>query len=412
MANETNPEMSAQEKADNFKNDVVKTANDNLETKATELTDEISKNTKSIDDVKTENISLQKQLDEMKNQAPAILKAAPKSEMAQMIREKADEIANLRKGDRVSLELKDWGNNANGVASAPYGDERVSDIKYDPNFMNRIRQHLLGGTTSQSGAIRHTFETAETDSTGNKAKGASATQSSVTLTDVHTPIQTIFNVLTLPQEQLDDIAMVESFLSTRLMGNLMDVEDVQLLRGNGTSPQYSGLADGARSFANAAARETYIGSIADSFGAAATVNLYDVITAVAAGMANENYVADKCFLNPIDYYALVLTQATTGEYKLHQTVSAGGEFMTIWNGVQIVKSPAQVAGVFTLVDSKQATQYWTREGANIEFGMNEDDFASNNISVRATLRGALTNYKAKGIVSDTIANFRTAISNA
>ena len=203
--------------------------------------------------------------------------------------------------------------------------------------------------------------------------------------------------------------MSESNLSTRLMANLMDVEDVQLLRGNGTSPQYTGLANGARTFADAAARETYIGSIADSVASAATVDEYQVITAVAAGMANTNYMADKVFINPIDYYRMVLAQSNTLEYRLSQTMAPNGEFKTIWNGIEFVKTAAQSAGTFTLLDSKQASQYWMREGAQIEFGMNDNDFAKNAVSVRASIRGALVNYKSNGIVSDTFANFRTAI---
>ena len=405
---------------DNLKNGIVekasKEANEALsqsvEATKSELNEKIETkaDASSVEELKAENVTLQKELDDVKTQVKSFninKMAKATNEFNEMLREKANEIANLKQGDTVTLELKDWGNNADGVASAPYGDERVTPIKYDPNFANRVRNHITTGSTSQSGGIRHTFETAETDSSAAKAKGAEATQSSITLTDVHTPIRTLFNVLTLPQEQLDDIAMVESFLSTRLMGNLMDLEDVQLLRGAGTGQQYSGLATGSRAFADAAAREAYVGPLADRFGTGA--NEYDVITAIAAGMANENYTAGICFLNPLDYYSMVTRKTTDNRYTLQTTVAPNGEYKTIWNGIELVKTAAQTAGTFTVID-KMATQYWMREGASIEFGMNANDFASNNISVKAIIRGALTNYNQRGIVSDTFANFEAALN--
>lgn len=373
---------------------------DALEAKAIELNEALE----------TKTMELQKQIDEvktMKNETLNIGKAKG-SEFQEMLREKANEISQMKEGGKVTLDLKTFTGSA-GVGSAPYGDERVSEIKHDPNFYNRVRNNILTGSTSQTGAIRHSFETAETDSSAGKVKGSAQPQSAVTLTDVHTPIVTLFNLLTLPQEQADDIEMIESYLSTRLMSNLMDVEDVQLLRGTGVGANYSGLATGASSFATAAARETFVGGLADQFGTAA--NEYDVITAVAAGLANRNFMADKVFLNPLDYYSMVTRKASTNEYVMAQTVAPNGEFMTIWNGVEIVKTPAQTAGTFTILDSKKSSQYWMREGSQIEFGMNEADFASNNISVRASIRGALTNYYAQGIVSDTFANFRAALNS-
>ncbi len=394
-----------------------------LEAKAAELNNEVS-------EVKSQNELLQKQLDDVKSEVKSFnvtKMAKPTSEFSEMLREKANDIASLKKGQSVTLDLKDFGSTS-GAASAPYGDERVSDIKYDPNFSNRVRQHLMTGSTSQTGAIRHTFEQNEVDTSGGKAKGSGSSSigstgstrtaitahvgSAVYLQDVHTPIQTLWNFLTIPQEQLDDIAMIESYLSTRLMANLMDVEDVQLLRGSGTGSNYNGLATAKRAFADAAARETYIGGIADSVASAANVNNYEVITAVAAGMANENYVADKVFINPLDYYAMVLSKDADRNYVLQQTMAPNGEFKTIWSGIEFIKTPAQTAGTFTLIDSKQATQYWLRDGSSVEFGMNDDDFSQNNITVRASIRGALTNYKSNGIVSETFANFATAIGTS
>ena len=385
--------------------EVAKVAADALDAKANELNESL---TKSNEDTTAKTEVLQKQIDDLKmeNKNNFAIGAPKRSEFSEQLRSKADEIVNLRKGSApVVLDLKTLTPSA-GADSAPSRDLRVEQIKYDPNFDNRVANHLVGGSTD-AGAIRHTFETAETDNTAPKVHGAIATGSAVTLTDKYTPIETIFNVLTLPEEAAKDISYVESYLSTRLMGNLRDIEDVQLLRGNGTSPNYNGLATAGLSFADAAARETYIGSLADSQGTGA--NNFDVLTAAMAGLANTNYYAGKVFVNPLDYYEMVLAKATTNEYVLAQTIAPDGSYKTFWNGVEIVKTPAQTAGTFTMLDSRAAT-YFTRMGSNIEFGYNDTDFAGYNISVRANVRGALVAYNPNGIISDTFANWKTALN--
>ena len=382
MDNKTNAEVAAQIKEatdtaiETKANEVVETTAAALEAKSVEINESL---TKSNEEATAQAELLQKQIDEIKmeNKNNFAIGAPKRSAFGEALRSKANEIVNLKKGDSpILLDMKTLTPSA-GANSAPSRDLRVEMIKYDPNFDNRVANHLTTGSTD-AGGIRHTFETSETDNTAPKTAGAIATGSSVTLTDIYTPVQNIFNVLTLSEESAKDISFVESYLSTRLMGNLRDIEDVQLLRGSGTAPNYNGLATAGLTFADAAARETYIGSLADSQGTGA--NNFDVLTAAMAGLANTNYMAGKVFVNPIDYYEMVLAKATTNEYVLAQTIAPDGSYKTFWNGVEIVKTPAQTAGTFTILDMRAAT-YFQRTGSNIEFGYNDNDFAGFNISV-------------------------------
>ena len=413
MENKTNADVAAEIKsatdtAINTKaTEVAENAATALEAKATEINDIVVKNNEEA----TANAEkLQKQIDTMKEEQKNFAIGTPKvSASEQYLQEKADEIKNIKTtGKSVTLDLKTLTTSA-GADSAPYGDNRVEMIKYDPNFDNRVRNHVLTGSTGNDGAVRHTFEASYTNLPAAKTKGAAGSAANITLNDVHTPIQTIFQVFTLPQEQLNDIAMIDSYLRTRLVGQLMDVEDVQILRGDGTTPNYNGIATGGQDLSTQALIETYVGTtFADTYGTAA--NRYDALTAAAAGLAANNYVADKVFLNPLDYYRMTTIKSTQNEYVLAQTVAPDGSYKTFWNGIEVVKTAAQTAGAFIMIDSKKANQYWIREGASIEFGYNDTDFANNNISVRAKLRGANTNYLAKGIVSATFANFALALN--
>lgn len=336
-------------------------------------------------------------------------KSGPKgSEFSQKISETAAKIKTLKRGETVTMEVthKDFAASA-GAASAPYGDERVVDIKYDPNFQNRLRTMLNGGITSQTGAIRYSEESAETDSAAPKTKGSVGTQSSVTLTDVHQPIQTLFNVLTLPEEWLSDIAMIESYLGSRLMANLLDVEDTQILRGDGTSPNYRGFNTAAVA-KDEAAFGTYVGPAFENlFGTNA--NRFDVLTASMSGLMSNNFMAGLCILHPSDYYAMTLIKSSQNEYVLQQTVAPDGSYKTFWNGVEVMKTPAQAAGTFSVID-KSSVAYWMREGLTFEFNYNDEDFASNAITARAKVRGAVTTYRPNGIVTGTFTNAIAALN--
>ena len=59
-----------------------------------------------------------------------------------ILRSKANDIAQLRKGSApVTLDIKTLTPSA-GADSAPSRDTRVEMIKYDPNFDNRVANHL------------------------------------------------------------------------------------------------------------------------------------------------------------------------------------------------------------------------------------------------------------------------------
>ena len=400
---------------ENLKNDIVEgaatkasdVAKEAVETKAAELNGNME--------------VLQKSFDELKERMESKGSFGIGKRRTEIQEKYNDAIADCQRGGKGVLELKSTDelltlktfSSTAGAGSAIYGDERVGDIKYDPNYQTRLRDVVMTGSTSGNGAIRFNQEAATTSYTNvtSKAKGAAGTNVRQDLADVHVPIQTLQAINSIPEEWLDDTAMIESYLSTRLMGELMDLEDEQILRGSGTGTNFAGINTNGRSFANAAAITGYVGSgLAGNFSSANPANNFDVLTAAKAGLANTNFHADLVILNPLDAALISLTKATTREYVLQQTQVGDGKTGYFWQGMRVVQTPAQNVGTFTVIDSKKATQYWMREGVNVEFDRNGTDFASNSISVRAKIRGNVTNYRGNGIVSDAFSDWTTALN--
>ena len=389
-----------------------------LEAKANELSEKSAEAVETVKsefdgklNEKAEQIEmLQKQIDDMKETQSKNweVKNRKESDFTSKFNDLSEKISNTKAtGSKTVLELKDFGSGFTGAFNGDiYLDERVSDIKYVPNHANRLRNYITTGSTSGTGSIRfnqENFAATQRDRSGGKAKGASANQQNYEINSLHAPIETVMNLVTIPEEWLDDVAMVESYLSKRLMGDLMDVEDDYILNGSGTSNQFTGINVGA-----AAANQLTTGTLADAFfGPAfqdqiADANRFDVLTAVAGELMQLNYNPNLAILAPVDYYAMTLIKGTDGQYALTNTVAPDGSYKTFWNGIEVIKSTAQAAGTFTVLDTS-VTQYWTREGVSIEFDRNENDFATNSVSVRAKLRGAMTHYLPGGIVTGTFA---------
>lgn len=333
------------------------------------------------------------------------------SDFGEQLREKAEELKNLSKHSSVTLQLKDFAV-ADGDARQPFSDQAINEIKYDPNYQSRVRNLIPSFATGQDGAVTYNRETAETDSTGGKAKGAAQTQSSVTLQKKTEEISTVYNLLTIPKEWLSDVTGIESYLSQRLLGNLMDKEDDFLIGGTGpANNQFTGLNTGAL-----AANKLTTATEADAyFGASwqdqiSSPNKFDALTAIYATQADNNFKSDLAILSYSDYYRLGTIKSTDNEYALDRT-TINGVMATFWNGVRVVPCAAQAAGTYTIVDTS-TVGYAIREGVSIEFGMNDDDFGTNSVSVRASMRGALLNYLPKGVVTGTFSIAETSLSNA
>ena len=337
-----------------------------------------------VSELKSQNEILQKQMDEIKNNAPAIVKSVgTKSELFEKLAEAKE---TYKKHGKSEMELKTFVA-TDGSAHQPYAYDGSAEIQHDPNYKNRLRAALPTSTSDAAGSFIFNREVAETDAAAPKAKGAAQPQTSKTLQRQEAAFQTMTNLFTIPEEWLDDTARMENYLSRRLMGDLMDVEDRQIIGGNGTAPNLNGL----NTFGTDIDTDGELGDWANSIAGA---NRYDAITALASILAQSDYMADTVVLNPFDYYQLKLIKATTNEYVLGQTKDG----YDIYNGMKFVINNAQSANTFTVLDSK-AVEYVMREGVNVKFDYNANDFASNNITVRAQLRGALVDYLPNGVLT-------------
>jgi HK97 family phage major capsid protein len=285
---------------------------------------------------------------------------------------------------------------ANSFTGEVIPAQYVPGIKYDPTRPIHVRQLLAQGSTSAE-VVRFVKESAYDNGAATAAQGSTLAESDFDLTAYDANVQKIGTYFRISEEMLADTAQLTSYLAARAPEKLLNVEDTQLLYGNGTSPNISGIVtSGSTAFA--------AGAFADTIVAA---NQFDVLTVAINQLALSNYRPDYIMVNPTDFAKIVLLKSTTNEY-LNEQYYAG--LQPSFLGVPVVINTAVTAGTYLVGNFGLGTQMWIRENLSLEF-FREDgtNVRDGFVTVRLQERIALTNYAPLAIVKGTFATDIAAI---
>ena len=300
-------------------------------------------------------------------------------------------IDSLAKGNSrsASFEIK-----ADMTVAADFTGEvipadRVPGYKFDPTRPTHIRQLLAQGST-QSDVVRFVKESGYSNGAAATAEGATLTQSDFDMTAADANVRKIGTYFRISEEMLADTPQLTSYLSARAPEKLLEVEDTQILSGNGSAPNLSGIITDATAFA--------AGDLADSVDEA---NEFDAIVAALNQLAGANYNADTILLNPSDFHKILLLKDSQNNYLKDQVYSG---LQPVFMGVKVVLNTAIAAGSFLIGNFGVGTQLWVRDGINVEF-FREDgtNVRDGFVTVRVSERVALTNYLPNAFVKGTFA---------
>ena len=283
---------------------------------------------------------------------------------------------------------------ANSFTGEVIPAQYVPGIKYDPTRPVHVRQLLAQGSTT-SEVVRYVRESAYENNAAATAQGSTFAESDFELTAYDANVQKIGTYFRISEEMLADTPQLTSYLAARAPEKLLTVEDTQLLYGNGTAPNISGIStSGSTAFS------------AGAFAGAVTApNQFDVLTVAINQLALSNYRPDYIMLNPTDFNKILLLKATTNEYLQEQAyMGLQPQFL----GIPVVINTAITAGTYLVGNFAMGTQLWVRENLSLEF-FREDgtNVRDGFVTVRLVERIALTNYAplaiVKGVFADDIA---------
>jgi HK97 family phage major capsid protein len=254
---------------------------------------------------------------------------------------------------------------------------------------------LLGAGTVSGNAISYLVEAARAGGFANVAEGGAKPQMNYgTPTSVVDAVKKIAGFIKLTDEFLEDADFLKSEIDGRLLYDLGWYEEQQLLSGNGTGQNLTGLL--LRS------------GIQTETGATILDNPDAIFRAMTKVFQNSGLPADGIVIHPTDYQAFRLKKDANQQYY-------GGGFFAgqygsgvmqdnppLW-GLRTVVTPAIAAGAPLVGAFASAATMYRKGGVRVEStNSHVDDFTNNLVTIRAEERVALAVRKPLGFCKVTL----------
>jgi HK97 family phage major capsid protein len=227
-------------------------------------------------------------------------------------------------------------------------------------------------------------ETTRTHSSAEKAEGAAYAESEFVWTQKSSPVQKITDSIPVTDEQLEDEAQVQSLLEQRLSFGLRQRLDRQILIGDGTAPNLSGILDVSGIQTQALGSDNRIAA----FMKALTKVRY-------TGRANPS----GAVFHPNDWQDYVLMQNANGDFLFGNPFSGPGPQSLL--GIPVAISDAITENTAIVVDFRNFTRLDDRRGVRVQTGYVASQFTEGKITLRADMRVAFTVTRPAAVCSIT-----------
>ena len=227
------------------------------------------------------------------------------------------------------------------------------------------------GSTSQA-AVPYMEETTRTHGAAERAEGADFAESEFAFTERSVNVAKITDSLPVTDEQLEDVALVESYINGRLSFGVRQRLDQQCLAGNGTAPNMRGILNTTGIQTRAKGADPAMDAI------------YKMMVSIRlTGRAQPTHQN----IHPLDWQDIRLTRTADGIYIFGSPMEAGP--VRLW-GLPVIENDALTEGT-ALVGSFDPSwiTLFERRGIDIQVGYVGTQFAAGCRTIRADMRAAL-----------------------
>lgn len=277
---------------------------------------------------------------------------------------------------RARIEVK---NTVTSGSTTVFPDQRAGVIP--GSFVPLTVRDVLRTIPVTSNMVNSLREASWTNSAAEVSQGAAKPESDVTFEQYNVPITTVAHWIKISNQLLADAPAVVAYIETRLRDGLAQRIENQLINGNGTSPNLSGLTDSGNFTA-------YVATSDD--------NLADAINRIKYTMWAAGNMPDTVIVNPADWGALerIRESAGSGAYLYGLPGSQAG--MNPF-GLRVILSTYLQAGKVIVAKLSDSAVLYARSGAVVEMGYVNADFTNNLITIRAEERLGLGCDRPAGI---------------
>lgn len=298
--------------------------------------------------------------------------------------------SNARSSGRISVgSFRTKANliNATGL-NQPLVPPYIRPGIIEPGRQPLTIRDLLPSTPVASNMVEFTKETSHTNNAAMQtAESVAKAESALGFTLSYSPVQTLAHWIPISRQLLDDAPAIQGYVNTRLLFFLKLVEDQQLLSGDGTGTNLSGLITNSTAFDTTL---TNVGS--DTF--------IDVLQLAILQCSRSFLPPDAIVLSPLDWARIqrikTVGTASSGQYIFADPHSAATP--SLW-GLPVVQSWSMPESQFLVGAFALAAMIWDRNNATVEISREHADFFVRNMAaILVEERLALTVFRSDALI--------------
>lgn len=240
-----------------------------------------------------------------------------------------------------------------------------------------VIDHLVSLPISQSG-YKYMEETTYTNNAAEAAEGAVFGEAALALTERSQTVEKVSVWLPMTDEQLEDEAGARAYVEARLENMLRQRIDLQLLAGDGNTPNLKGT-------------NVVSGIQTQALGADTLLDAaYKLFTSIRTDGFAEPSVA---FLNAAAWQPVMLLKTADGQY-IWSNPAAGGP-STLW-GVPVVQTQAAISGKMITGDYANYAFVGVKRGIDVQVTNSHDtNFIYGKQAVRMDTRLVMVHVRPK-----------------
>lgn len=270
--------------------------------------------------------------------------------------------------------------NSAGVTVARERQAGIIEKQYRPLSIRDI----LPSSAISSNSTEFVKELLFTNNAAPVAEGAQKPESDITFELATGNVRTLAHFAKASNQILDDSAGLASFIQNRLQLGLKLKEEDQILLGDGTGQNLTGIVPAATAYVNTAIPG----------GAAATS--VDKVRWAKLQVRKAFYAASAVVLNPEDWAKIELLKDTQNAYLF--SAFTGGATPRLW-GLNVVESDAIAAGQFLVGAFNVAAEIRDRQQVTIDISTEDaDNFQKNMTTIRVEERLMVNIYRPTSFV--------------
>lgn len=245
-------------------------------------------------------------------------------------------------------------------------------------FQPLTLESFLLSLPTTSNAIEFTRENTFTNNAAETAEGAAKPESAITFSLINMPISTVAHWIKISKQLAADNPALAVYVNTRMRYGVNRKVETQLVSGDGTSPNISGILDAGNFTAHGYA-DAALGTV---------LKKLVLIRKIMADLTAAGYPPDGILLNPVDWAAIEIDLLTTQAGQVLLRYDELGN-PRLW-GLPVLQSVGMTADQVAVGAFAQAYMVHNRQDVIVELSDSDgDNFTKNLVTVRAERRLAL-----------------------